>query len=76
MLRSFARDNAVSTLVIDFTDLAYISSAGLRVILSAQIIMNRQGNMVVCNVNEDMMEVFEVTGGKFRYFCPPVRSSC
>ena len=57
-------------------NLAYISSAGLRVILSAQIIMNRQGNMVVCNVNEDMMEVFEVTGGKFRYFCPPVRSSC
>ena len=56
--------------MIDFADLAYISSAGLRVILSAQIIMNRQGNMVVCNVNEDMMEVFEVTGGNFRYFAP------
>lgn len=52
----------VEELVMNFADLAYISSAGLRVILSAQKIMNRQGSMVVRNVNEDVMEVFEVTG--------------
>lgn len=46
----------------DFSDLAYISSAGLRVLLSAQKIMNRQGSMVICNVNEDVMDVFDVTG--------------
>lgn len=52
----------VEELVLNFADLAYISSAGLRVVLSAQKIMNRQGSMTVCNVNEDVMEVFEVTG--------------
>ena len=52
----------VEELVLNFADLSYISSAGLRVILSAQKIMNRQGCMMVCNVNEDVMDVFEVTG--------------
>lgn len=54
--------SGVEELVMDFTDLAYISSAGLRVLLSAQKIMNRQGSMVICNVNEDVMDVFDVTG--------------
>lgn len=54
--------SGVEELAMNFADLAYISSAGLRVILSAQKIMNRQGSMVVRNVNEDVMEVFEVTG--------------
>ena len=51
-----------SELVMDFEKLEYISSAGLRVLLSAQKIMNRQGNMKVIHVNETVMEILEVTG--------------
>ena len=49
-------------LVIDAAKLEYISSAGLRVLLSAQKIMSKQGNMVVKNVSEEVNEIFEVTG--------------
>lgn len=49
-------------LVLDFAKLDYISSAGLRVLLAMQKIMNRQGEMKIKNVNETVMEVFEVTG--------------
>jgi len=52
----------VTTLVIDMTALDYISSAGLRVLLSAQKTMNKQGAMKVAHVNETIMEIFEVTG--------------
>ncbi|MBR3358397.1 MAG: STAS domain-containing protein [Solobacterium sp.] len=52
----------VEELVLDFEKLDYISSAGLRVLLSAQKIMNRQGTMKVTNVNKTVMEIFEVTG--------------
>lgn len=52
----------VTELVLDFSQLEYLSSVGLRVILAAQKIMNRQGRMVVRHVNETIMEVFEVTG--------------
>lgn len=52
----------VTNLVMDFANLEYISSAGLRVILSAQKIMNKQGEMVIRNVNETINEVFEITG--------------
>lgn len=52
----------VESLVMDFTGLEYISSAGLRVLLSAQKVMNKQGKMVIRHVNETIMEVFEVTG--------------
>lgn len=52
----------VTRLVIDMTGLDYISSAGLRVLLSAQKIMNRQGEMIVKGANESIMEVFEITG--------------
>ncbi len=52
----------VSELTFDFAKLEYISSAGLRVLLSAQKIMNKQGHMSICNVNDDIMEIFEVTG--------------
>ena len=52
----------VSALELDFEKLEYISSAGLRVLLSAQKLMNRQGEMKVKNVNETIMEIFEVTG--------------
>ena len=49
-------------LIFDFENLEYISSAGLRGLLSAQKIMNKQGEMKVINVNETIMEIFEVTG--------------
>ena len=49
-------------LIFDFENLEYISSAGLRVLLSAQKNMNKQGEMKVINVNETIMEIFEVTG--------------
>lgn len=52
----------VTNLIFDFAQLEYISSAGLRVLLAAQKVMNKQGGMVVKNVNETVMEVFEVTG--------------
>ena len=52
----------VIDLVLDLSNLEYISSAGLRVLLSAQKIMNKQGSMVVTGANEIVMEVFEVTG--------------
>jgi anti-sigma B factor antagonist len=54
--------SGVTDLVFDLKDIAYVSSAGLRVLLSAQKIMNRQGNMVIRNANEEVMEIFEVTG--------------
>ena len=52
----------VETLVLEFKDLKYTSSAGLRVILLAQKTMNQQGNMILKNVSEDIVEVFEMTG--------------
>ena len=52
----------VTSLIIDMENLAYISSAGLRVLLSAQKLMNRQGNMIIRKVNDTVMEVFEITG--------------
>lgn len=54
--------NGVTQLTLDLEQLAYLSSAGLRVILAAQKRMNKQGRMVVRHVNETIMEVFEVTG--------------
>ncbi len=54
--------NGVTELVLDFSGLEYLSSAGLRVLLSAQKVMNKQGSMVIKNVNETIMEIFEVTG--------------
>jgi len=52
----------VTELIIDAEKLEYISSAGLRVLLSAQKIMSKQGSMVVKNVSEEVNEIFEVTG--------------
>ena len=52
----------VTELVFDFEKLEYISSAGLRVILSAQKTMSKQGSMKVCHVSDDIMEVFDITG--------------
>ena len=52
----------VEKLVLDFTALEYLSSAGLRVLLAAQKVMNKQGEMIIKNVNETINEIFEVTG--------------
>ena len=54
--------DGVKKLVLDFTALEYLSSAGLRVLLSAQKAMNKQGEMIIKNVNETINEIFEVTG--------------
>ncbi len=50
------------TLTFDFSKLDYISSAGLRVLLSAHKIMSQKDGMKLTNVNDLVMEVFEVTG--------------
>ena len=58
-------DNVVSNikeLTFDMTGLEYVSSAGLRVILKAQKIMNTKGLMKLIGVNDSIMEVFDITG--------------
>ena len=52
----------VTDLNFDMSDLQYISSAGLRVLLSAQKLMNKQGSMTITNVSPEIMEIFDVTG--------------
>ncbi|MBQ0037640.1 MAG: STAS domain-containing protein [Clostridiales bacterium] len=54
--------NGVTDLIFDFEKLEYISSAGLRVMLATQKVMNKQGTMLVKNVCEDIREIFDVTG--------------
>ncbi len=54
--------DGVTELNMNFEKLEYLSSAGLRVILTAQKTMNKQGKMVIRHVNETIREVFEVTG--------------
>ena len=54
--------DGITELVFDFEKLEYISSAGLRILLAAPKVMNKQGSMVVKNVNEVIAEVFEVAG--------------
>lgn len=54
--------DGVQQLTLDLQQLAYLSSAGLRVILGAQKRMNKQGHMTVTHVCADIMEVFEITG--------------
>lgn len=52
----------VERLVFDLESLEYLSSAGLRVLLSAQKLMNRQGEMIIKNANDTIADIFEVTG--------------
>ena len=54
--------SGVTKLVLNFEALEYLSSAGLRLLLHAQKIMNKQGEMIIKNVNETINEIFEVTG--------------
>ncbi len=59
-LKSFME--SVSSLVFDFENLEYISSAGLRVLLTAQKFMSKQGSMKLIHVKDDVNEIFDVTG--------------
>ena len=54
--------NGKHELIMDFANLEYISSAGLRLLLSAQKRMSKQGKMKLVNVNDTVMEILEVTG--------------
>ncbi|MEN6564535.1 MAG: STAS domain-containing protein [Christensenella sp.] len=54
--------DGIRRLVLNLSELSYLSSAGLRVVLSAQKQMNKQGEMIVTGVNETIMEIFTVTG--------------
>ena len=54
--------DGVKTLIFDFQNLAYVSSAGLRILFMAQRVMNKQGKMVVRNANADIKDIFTVTG--------------
>ena len=54
--------DGVTELILDFEKLEYISSAGLRVLLSAHKIMSKQGSMVVKNLTEEVKEIFDITG--------------
>lgn len=54
--------DGISELIFNFEKLEYISSAGLRVLLSAQKTMNSKGTMIIKNANESINEVFEITG--------------
>ena len=54
--------SGLKELTFDFSNLEYVSSAGLRVILKAQKAMNAQGSMKLTGVNDSIMEVFDITG--------------
>lgn len=53
---------SINELILDLKDMSYTSSAGLRVILKAQKLMSAQGSMTVINVQDDVMEIFDMTG--------------
>lgn len=54
--------DGINDLVMDFSHLEYISSAGLRVLLSLFKIMSKKGSMKIVNINDIVREVFDVTG--------------
>ena len=54
--------DGISSLILNLEKLEYISSAGLRVLLSVQKIMNSKGSMKVTKVSKPIMEIFDVTG--------------
>ena len=54
--------SGITELIFDFAGLEYISSAGLRVLLAAQKVMNKQGSLTIRNVKNVVTEVFEITG--------------
>ncbi|MBO6215770.1 MAG: STAS domain-containing protein [Lachnospiraceae bacterium] len=54
--------DGVTDLHFDLSELEYVSSAGLRALLAAQKAMRGKGEMVITGVNDEVMEVFDVTG--------------
>lgn len=54
--------NDIDNLIFDFTKVEYISSAGIRVIMAADKVMSRQGEMKLVHVNEEIMEILDMTG--------------
>ncbi len=54
--------DGITELTFDFEKLVYISSAGLRVLLSAQKTMNKQGSMKLVHVGDEIRDIFDVTG--------------
>ena len=54
--------DGITEFIMDFTDLEYISSAGLRVLLVTSKMMKGKGRFVIRNINETVREIFEVTG--------------
>jgi anti-sigma B factor antagonist len=54
--------DGITSLRLDFTNLQYVSSAGLRVLMSANKLMSEQGEMDICGVSDEVMEIFEITG--------------
>ena len=52
----------IQDVLMDFEHVEYISSAGLRVLLSAQKMMNKQGSMIILNTRPEIMDIFEITG--------------
>ena len=56
--------NDIKKLVFDFSKLDYISSAGLRILLVSKKVMDKQGEMIVLHPNNEVMEIFEITGFK------------
>jgi len=54
--------DGITSLILDFSNLDYISSAGLRVVRGASKTMRKQGDMVVRGCNDEVKEVFEITG--------------
>lgn len=55
-------NDGIKELIFDFNGLDYISSVGLRMLLGAQKLMNKQGTMKIINVNEDVLDIFDDVG--------------
>ncbi len=55
-------DESVTTLILDFAELDYVSSSGLRIILSLQKTMSKRGKLIIRNVSSTINEIFEITG--------------
>ncbi len=58
----FESTDGITELVLDLKEMSYISSAGLRVLLKSEKAMKAQGKMTLINVNNEVMEIFDMTG--------------